>query len=156
MVFALMRTRIVYSVIVGFCLVLAGCASVPMASQEADQSAKRFQPAAGSGSIYIVRDVTDWRAPQEAAPVWVNGHRIGGLPLNGYFALDVPPGVHQVTTQSPEHHRSVTVSVGSGECAFVKIWPGYGWNHIRWQIETLSQSTGRDMVRKGARVMMQQ
>jgi len=105
-------------------VLLTGCASVPMASREADQSAKRFRPTPGYAAIYIVRDVTNWTALVEAAPVWVDGHRIGGLPVKGYFALDVSPGSHRVTTESPEHFRSVTVSAGSGECAFVVISPG--------------------------------
>jgi len=142
--------------VAALCFLLAGCASVPMSSREADQSAKRFRPTPGYAALYIVRDVTNWTAFVEAAPVWVDGHRIGGLPVKGYFALDVSPGSHRVTTESPEHFRSVTVSAGSGECAFVVISPGFGWASVRWQLETLSQSAGRDMIRKGERVSVQQ
>lgn len=76
---------------------LVGCASVPMASLDADIQAKQFVIAPGKSNIYLYRDKEF--GPAITMPVALDGQVAGKTASNTYFLRSVDPGRHEVTEE---------------------------------------------------------
>ena len=95
-------------------LMVAGCASVPMASQSADAAAKSYAVAPGKGNIYIYRNETFGAALK--MPVALDGADIGETASKTYIRRQVAPGAHTITSQD---QSTLSVNVAAGKNYFV-------------------------------------
>lgn len=77
---------------------LGGCAAVPMASVEADTTAKQFQPRPGMSNIYLYRNETFGAAI--AMTVSLNGKVMGRSGPKTYFLWEVPPGKYEIVSHT--------------------------------------------------------
>jgi hypothetical protein len=105
---------------------LAGCASVPMASSEADASAKQFQPRAGYSNIYLYRNETMGAAI--AMTVSLDGKVMGRTAAQTYFLWEVTPGRHEIASHT-ENTATITIDAVDGRNHFV-------WQEVKmgmWQ-----------------------
>lgn len=81
------------------CLLLSGCASVPMASKEEDTKLKTFQkPAENKSGIYIYRNSFAGQALKKN--IYINGNLIGESANKVYFYKEVDPGEQKLSTES--------------------------------------------------------
>jgi len=122
---------------------LAGCASVPMASTEADSSAKQFQPAKGYSNIYVYRNETFGAAI--AMTVSLDGKVMGKTGAQTYFLWVVAPGKHEITSHT-ENTSRITIDAKEGRNHYV-------WQEVKmgmWQpgseLHEMSEQEGRKGV----------
>ena len=81
--------------LIAVALVLPGCAQVPMADPQADQTAKAFPtPEPGRGALYVYR--TGYMGIARSIDVQVVGGRTAQLASNTYLRLEGPPGPIEV------------------------------------------------------------
>lgn len=90
------RPFLVAASILGASLV-AGCASVPMASQSADSAAKAYKTDSRKANIYIYRNETFGAAIK--MPVTLDNAPIGETASKTYLFRQVSPGAHTITSQ---------------------------------------------------------
>lgn len=77
-------------------LLLSGCASVPMADKEHDRQAKSFAPKANMSNIYVYMDFRTGSGV--TFEVTVDRQAVGGMTNGDFIRLEVPPGIHTVST----------------------------------------------------------
>ncbi len=122
--------------------VLAGCASVPMASMEADSSAKQFQPRKGYSNIYLYRNETFGGAI--ALTVSLDGKVMGKTGPKTYFLWEVTPGKHKVASHA-ENTEILEIEAKEGRNHYV-------WQEVKigmWQPRSLLHEMNEDEGRKG-------
>jgi len=144
---------------------LTGCASVPKMSPEADAEAERFEPEAGTGSLYVVRDAADrdWavlglaKQPHEIpVSVLIDGNEQGRIDDGTYFLFKLAPGAHNVAVAAVGNFDSVRIEVREGGTHFVKVdvdrrTHGDVWVAVAW-VKEIDADEGRSLVVDGERV----
>lgn len=123
--------------------VLAGCASVPMASLEADGTAKQFQVRSGYSNIYLYRSETFGGAV--AMTVSLDGKVEGRTGPQTYFFWEVSPGKHEITSHT-ENTSRIVIDAKEGKNHYV-------WQEVKmgmWQpgsqLHEMSEAEGRKGV----------
>jgi hypothetical protein len=96
--------------------VAAGCASVQMASPEADAQAKQFNVPVGKSRIYVYRNENFGGAIKIA--ITLDGRLMGSTAPKTYFAWDVSPGKHDIMCAA-ENNSKLTVDAPSGRAVYV-------------------------------------
>jgi PBP1b-binding outer membrane lipoprotein LpoB len=104
--------------VIALVLLVSGCASVPMASLEADKNAKQFIADSNKANIYLYRNES--MGGVIAMPVALDGRIAGKTASKTYFYWSVEPGEHEI--------RSLTENT-----ARIKINAKAGQNHYIWQ-----------------------
>jgi len=124
---------------------LAGCASVPMASAHLDLEAKKFIPDPGKASVYVSRGVgTAWGYPVQ---IVLDGRIVGSLAQSTYQMLRVPPGDHIISTGGQfENVDQVKFTAEAGKDYFFDVGFGMGWAQPRVHLEQLGEEEGRKAV----------
>ncbi|MFT6086273.1 MAG: hypothetical protein ACI9UD_001537 [Glaciecola sp.] len=110
---------------------LSGCASVPMASLEADQSAKQFNVDSNKANIYLYRNESMGGAI--AMPVALDGRIAGKTASKTYFYWSVEPGEHEITSLTENTAR-------------IKVNAKAGQNHYIWQEVKMGMWTARSQL----------
>ncbi len=102
------------------CLFLAGCASVPMASQEASAKAKSFAgPPEGKAGLYIYRASGVGTALKK--DIWVDGKCIGESAPNMFFHEEVAGNAeHKISTESEFSPNDLVLRTDAGKNYFVQ------------------------------------
>jgi len=121
---------------------LAGCASVPMASLDADTSAKQFQPKNGHSSIYLYRNESFGGAI--AMTVSLDGKIMGRTGPQTFFLWEVLPGKHEIQSHT-ENTARITVDAKEGRNHFV-------WQEVKmgmWQPGSQLHEVSEEEGRKG-------
>ena len=90
---------------------LTGCASVPMASLEADNNAKRFAVDPNKASIYLYRNESYGGAI--AMPVSLNGQMAGRTGPQTYFYWSVEPGEYEIASLT-ENTATININARAG------------------------------------------
>ena len=94
-------------------LFVTGCASVPLASPEADATAKRFAaPADGKAGVYIYRNSFVGQALKKT--VSVDGRVLGATANKVYFYTTVTPGAHTLSTESEFGDNTLEFTANAG------------------------------------------
>ncbi len=122
--------------------VLAGCASVPMASMDQDAQAKTFTSIPGKASLYIFRDETMGAAVP--LTVSVNSKTLGQTAAMTYFHLNVAPGKYTVSSLA-EDVSTLNLDLTAGSTCFV-------WQEIKmgmWSARSKLQQVDETRGRKG-------
>lgn len=100
-------------------LALAGCASVPMATPEADQKAKTFTaPSTQMASLYIFRDSPFGAALRKK--VKIDGQEIGDTASGTYFNIFAKPGKRTLSTESEFSDNHFEIVLEAGKAHFVR------------------------------------
>jgi Protein of unknown function (DUF2846) len=121
-------------------VLIAGCASAPMASNEQDVRAKTFAPTAGTSNIYIYRNESMGAAM--SMDVAVDGKAIGKTVAKSYFVIPVAPGKHTVTSRA-ETDSSVDFTTEPSKNYFVWQEVKMGMLSARSQLHLMGDAEGR-------------
>jgi hypothetical protein len=145
--------------LLSLCLMISGCVSaamiltppnVPLAPQQTDVEAKRFQPQLGKASIYVIRE--DIFAEQAVLfQVNLDGKDQGKLSRGTYFLFTVPPGKHDVVFTGNENKGTETIYAVEGGIYYLEIRPKSGMRAPSTHIFRIDQQRGRELVLKGRR-----
>ena len=121
---------------------LGGCASVPMASLDADSSAKQFLPPKGQANIYLYRNETFGAAV--AMTVSLDGKVMGKTGPQTYFLWEVVPGKREIASHT-ENTARITIDAKEGRNHYV-------WQEVKmgmWQPGSQLQEVNEEEGRKG-------
>jgi hypothetical protein len=104
---------------------LTGCASVPMATPEADQKAKAFaSPSSDMASLYILRDSQLGGALKKM--IKIDGQNIGETAPYTYFHVFAKPGKRTLSTQSEFSDNSLDLTLEAGKNHYVRNYMKMG------------------------------
>jgi hypothetical protein len=146
-----MKIRLSILAVVGTAMLGAGCAAtVPVMPEEYDAAAERFEPSEGTGMLYIVRD-DSFFGSGVIFRVEVDGLTRGSIGPGTYFAFELPPGDHVISSSGMENADLAHVTVTAGQCCFVEIHPEWGMLAARVSVEPVDETRGRSLVIEGQR-----
>ena len=112
-----MSMKLLLGIGVSACLMLAGCASVRMASKDADAKAKSFAPAASdNANLYIYRNESMGGAVK--LPLLLDGTSIGDTGPHTYVFKTISLGKHTITSKS-EKDVTLDIDAAPGQTYFV-------------------------------------
>jgi hypothetical protein len=141
-------------------ILLAGCATVPMASPGSDSEGKSFDPPApGQSVLYLYR--SSLLGSEVTFTLADNQQTIGTLADKTWIRVEVAPGRHVITCTAPSYApltqtpaQAATVDLAPGETRFleVDVWPGLPLNP-RCRATEVSADQGRAGVSGGNRAM---
>lgn len=120
--------------------VLAGCASVPMASLEQDTAAKTYAVKPGKANIYVYRNENFGAAIK--MPVAIDGRLVGDTAAKTYLKVEVASGNHTVTSKT-ENDASVSLQTTAGKNYFVWQEVKMGMWSARSQLHQVDEATGK-------------
>lgn len=123
-------------------LLLAGCATVPMAPLDQVTRAKEFLPVPNKASLYIYRNESMGAAIPMT--VTINGKALGQTAAQTYFRFNVLPGKYNVESQA-ENISSLPLTVEPEKNYFV-------WQEIKmgmWMARSLLQQVDDKTGRAG-------
>lgn len=129
-------------------ILLAGCASVPMASKEDSDYAKEFNPPAeGKSGLYIYRGGGPGGALKK--DIWVNDECIGESAPKVFFYTEVEGDKeHKVSTESEFSPNDLMVKVKSGLNYFIKQYIKIGVFVGGANLKVVDENKGKEEVAK--------
>jgi hypothetical protein len=140
----MLKKSIVLLVLV-FSVYIAGCATVPMASDEEDVARKEFAaPPQDSAGLYIYRNSTLGGALKKN--VYVDGEFIGESAPKTYFYVVVKPGSHVLSTESEFSDNSLELHAESGQNYFIRQYIKFGVFVGGANLELVSEEEGKEGV----------
>ncbi len=119
---------------------LSGCASVPMASPEADAKAKTFATVPGKAQIYIYRNENFGAAIK--MPVLIDGQIAGDTAAKTYIMKTVAPGKHTILSKT-ENDSTLEVNAQAGKNYFVWQEVKMGAFAARSNLQLVSDDVGK-------------
>ena len=135
-------------------LVLSGCAQVPMADPQADQTAKAFPPPApGKGALYVYR--SGYMGLARPIDVQVVGGRTAQLGSNTYLRLEGPPGPIEVDCKLGDKTGAGRVLIEDGETRFVEVSMKVGMLLPGCEVAAVAPQDGQAAVGRSKRVEVQ-
>lgn len=145
------KPAVIKNLIAGTLMVLGllatGCASVPLASTEADSAAKRFAPPAdGKAGVYIYRNCFVGQALKKN--VSVDGKVLGETANQVYFYTTTAPGPHQLSTQSEFGENTLNFTADAGTNYFFEQYIKMGVFVGGSNVKAVSESEGKANVLK--------
>lgn len=142
-----MRICILFTA-VGFLLV-AGCASVPMASQSSDTEAKAFAPDPDKAKIYVNFDQAKGSV---IIQLTLDGRIVTSLTSRTYAMLTVTPGEHILSEAGQlERVEQARLNAEAGKTYFYKLYIKAGWMNPRAHLTLLDEAEGKERLMKSKR-----
>ncbi len=92
-----------FTSLVALSLLATACASVPMASLEADRSAKEFRTTPGKSNLYVFRDESIGGAVKMT--VLLDGRLLGDTAAKTFLITSVAPGLHAIVSKTENDAR---------------------------------------------------
>lgn len=125
---------------------LAGCASVPMASDQQSDQAKRFPaPDAGNAGLYIYRDSFMGKALKK--DIFVDGKCLGQSANEVFFYTQVAGNTkHTISTESEFSPNQLTLYTKAGDNYFIRQYIKMGVFVGGADLETVSAEKGKSEV----------
>lgn len=128
-------------------LVLSGCASVPMASVEADAEAKEFKtPPEGKSGLYVFRDGFMGQALKKT--ITVDGEFLGETAPDVYFYKVLDAGEHTVSTESEFSPNDLIINTESQKNYFLENYMKPGLFVGGANLKQVSEEEGMKRVSK--------
>jgi hypothetical protein len=125
---------------------LGGCASVPMASADADAKAKTFgPPPAGQANIYVYRNETFGAAIK--MPLLLDNQSIGDTGPHTYTLRQVAPGKHTVLSKT-EKDTTLDIDAQAGNTYYVWQEVKMGAFSARSALHLVDEQTGETGVKE--------
>ena len=128
------------------CVLLVGCASVPMTSATLDAEAKTFTPAPGKAGIYVYRDgrFTGSAVTFQAA---LDGRITGLLAPNTFQLLSVDPGPHALSAVGEMRKvQSLKFEAEGGKNYFFDFYATMGAFQPILHFKAMSDEEGRKAI----------
>ena len=135
-----MRSKLVVVSAVFAVALISGCASVPMASPEADAKAKAFQATPGKANLYIYRNESFGGAIKMT--VLLDGQLAGDTGPQTYILKTVDPGSHALVSKT-ENDATLTVDAVPGKNYFVWQEVKMGFFSARSQLHLVDDAAGQ-------------
>ncbi len=137
--------------LIAVALLLPGCAQVPMADPQADQSAKAFPPPeSGRGALYVYR--TGLMGMARPIDVQVVGGRAAQLASNTYLRLEGPPGPIEVDCKIGDRTGAGQVEIVEGRTRYVEVSMKIGALLPGCEVAEVPPEQGQSAVRGAKRV----
>ncbi len=134
-------------------LVLASCASVPMASMNADQQAKQFKIPESMSRIYIYRNENIGGAVPMT--VSLDGKTLGQTGPKTYFMVDVKSGEHTINSYT-ENVAALKLNTKIGHAYYVWQEVKMGLWSARSALHEVDEKEGQKAVLECKRAQVQQ
>lgn len=130
------------------CFLFAGCASVPMETDERAILAKEFNPPSdGKAGLYIYRDSSFGGALKK--DVWIDGKCIGETAPNVFFYEEVSANEeHKVSTESEFSPNDLLIFVEQSRHYFIRQFIKIGLFVGGAGVELVTEETGKEAVKK--------
>lgn len=137
---------------IGFCLSLVtGCASMPLASSQDDDQAKKFQAPPERALIYLYRnEIFGAAIPMSVS---FDGQMAGQTGPKTFFLWEVGPGPHQLSSHA-ENVSTVNIDAAPGKTYYVWQEVKMGLFMARSQLQQVDEATGRAGVMECKRLAM--
>jgi hypothetical protein len=120
-----MFKKIIIAIALFSTIFVTGCASVPMASADADKALKEFAPPSeGKSGLYIYRNSTFGAALKKT--ISVDGVILGESARYTYFYKELEPGTHEVSTESEFSDNKISIEFKKGINYFVQQYIKFG------------------------------
>jgi len=141
-----MMSRWVQAALASLSIVLvAGCATVPMAPPEADARAKTFAVEPGKANIYVYRN--EFIGAGIPMTVALNGKVMGQTGPKTYFFWQVDPGRYEIQSIA-ENTSTVALDAQAGRSYFVWQEVKAGLWMARSALQVVDEATGRKGVQE--------
>ena len=141
-------------VLLAVALALPGCASVPMADPQADQTAKAFPPPEpGRGALYVYR--TGLMGIARPIDVQIVGGRSAQLVSNSYLRLEGPPGPIEVDCKVGDKTGGRQLEIAEGRTRYVEVSMKIGALLPGCEVAEVAPDQGQAAVRGSKRIALQ-
>ena len=124
-------------------LLLAGCATVPMAPADADRQAKTFATKPDKSTIYVYRNESF--GGRARMTVSLDGRVAGQSAPKTYFLWNVDPGRHEISSEA-ENVDTLTITTEPGKDYYVWQEAKVGVWGARSRLHLVDPDTGRKVV----------
>jgi hypothetical protein len=129
-------------------IILSGCASAPMITNNDNPDDELFVPISGTASIFISR-TSELPASNTPFRVLVDGQETGPLYQGTWRRISVPAGEHKIEIKAGLTTASETVTVQSGKNYFVSTGSKAGSSGTQPEMSfVLFEEMGRIMIRQ--------
>lgn len=124
----------------------AGCASVPMASKEKTEIAKKFNPpSAGNSGLYLYRSGIFGAALKK--DIWVDGKCVGETAPNTFFYEEVKGGQeHKISTESEFSPNDLLLKTEPGKNYFIQQYIKIGVLVAGAGLELVNDEKGQQSI----------
>jgi hypothetical protein len=122
---------------------LTACASVPMATPEADRLAKEFRAAPGQTNLYVFRDESFGAAVKLG--LVLDGRPLGATAANTFLLTTVAPGKHALVS-SAENDSLLEFVAEAGKNVYVWQEVKMGFLSARSQLQLVDEASARPRV----------
>ncbi|TMA30277.1 MAG: DUF2846 domain-containing protein [Deltaproteobacteria bacterium] len=126
--------------LIGAAVLASGCASVPMASHEADAAAKKFEVPSGRANLYVYRNESFGGAVRMS--VQFDGAVLGDTAANVYLYTPIAPGPHTIVSKS-EDDSQLTIEAKAGANYFLWQEVKMGLWAARSALQQVDDAKGR-------------
>jgi hypothetical protein len=121
----IMLKKVIVVVAIITSILFTGCASVRMASKEADLALKNFaQPPSDKAGLYIYRN--SWIGQALKKDIYLDSVLIGETANKVYFYKLISPGQHTLSTESEFGENGITFQADSGKNHFAEQYIKFG------------------------------
>jgi hypothetical protein len=125
---------------------ISGCASVPMASSEADLAAKEFKaPINGKAGVYIYRNETMGGGVK--MDVFIDDQFIGSTASKTYHYVELTPGRHGLKSIA-ENESLLDLTAAANKLYYVWQEVKMGILYARNKLQLVDEKTGQVGVRE--------
>jgi len=139
------ESRLSQAVVILAALIVAGCASVPLADPSHDSASKTFTVPPGKVLIYVVRNGGYISGAYQVFTVGLDGLDHGKLADRTYFVFTVDPGAHSIRAAG-ENQEQVRIEATAGGIYFVGLRSSIGIVTARVNASLLSADEGKTAV----------
>ncbi|THF63409.1 DUF2846 domain-containing protein [Pseudothauera rhizosphaerae] len=129
-------------------MLMTGCASVDMASKEASDKAKRFDPpSAGQAGVYLYRNSFAGKSLKK--DLWIDGECVGESAPDVFFYTEVKGGEkHKIETESEFSPNALELMFVAGKNYFIRQFIKMGAFVGGADLEEVSEEQGKADVAK--------
>lgn len=128
-------------------ILITGCATVPMASNQEDQKAKQFAPPPkGFSGLYIYRDSFLGIGTLLKKSIYIDDKMIGETAPKVYFYKKIKPGKHKISTESEFSNNDININTQGGKNYFIEQYIRPGLFIGGANINQVSEAEGKKAV----------
>lgn len=134
--------KFISGLVVAASMLVTGCASVPMASKDKDDTLKSFaNPPKDKSGVYIYRDTFGGQALKKSLSI--DGTPIGETANKVYFYKEIAPGTHKLSTESEFSDNQIDLQTEGGKNYFVEQYIKLGVFVGGANLKVVTESEGR-------------
>lgn len=141
-------------VLMGACLAMPGCLSVPVtyATQQEEAESKQFKSSEGLGRVYVFRD--EQFGYMHPLTLSIDERRIGDFAAKTYALFDLQPGSYEFSSSTPESTSQVMVNAEAGSINYLWLEMKMGWMYPRVLLHHVDDQRGHDGVTNSKMIIL--